>query len=145
LLEALSHKLNTRGITLKKTVLIARILFGLLFLVSGFNHVHHLPFMPMKLKTGDAGVFAALLTSTKYITVVGVLEFIGGLLLLIGRYVPLGLTVLGPIIVNILMYQLLIAKGGAGLGLALAAIELFLIWANRHSFRGLFDAASGPY
>jgi putative oxidoreductase len=130
---------------LKKTVLIARILFGLLFLVSGFNHVHHLPFMPMKLKTGDAGVFAALLTSTSYMTVVGVLEFIGGLLLLIGRYVPLGLTILGPIIVNILMYQLLIAKGGAGLGLALAAFELFLIWANRNSFRGLFDAASGPY
>lgn len=130
---------------MKKTVLIARVLFGLLFLVSGFNHVYHLPFMPMRLKTGDAGVFAALLISTKYMTVVGVLEFIGGLLLLIGRYVPLGLTVLGPIIVNILMYQLLIAKGGAGLGLALAAIELFLIWANRHSFRGLFDAASGPY
>jgi len=129
---------------LKKTVLIARILFGLLFLVSGFNHVHHLPFMPMKLKTGDAGVFAALLTSTNYMTVVGVLEFIGGLLLLIGRYVPLGLTILGPIIVNILMYQLLVAKGGAGLGLALASIELFLIWANRHGFRGLFEAASGP-
>jgi putative oxidoreductase len=130
---------------LKKTVLIARILFGLLFLVSGFNHVHHLPFMPMKLKTGDAGVFAALLTSTNYMTVVGVLEFIGGLLLLIGRYVPLGLTIIGPIIVNILMYQLLVAKGGAGLGLALVAFELFLIWANRNSFRGLFDATSGPY
>jgi putative oxidoreductase len=136
---------------LKKTVLIARILFGLLFLVSGFNHVHHLPFVPMKLKTGDAEVFAALLTSTSYMTVVGVLEFIGGLLLLIGRYVPLGLTILGPIIVNILMFQLLVAKrevlshNGAGLGLALAAFELFLIWAYRTSFRGLFDAASGPY
>jgi uncharacterized membrane protein YphA (DoxX/SURF4 family) len=129
----------------KKTVLIARILFGLVFLVFGFNHVHPLPFVPMKPRAGDAGVFAALLISTNYMTVVGVLEFIGGLLLLIGRYVPLGLTILGPIIVNILLFQILIAKGGAGLGLALVVFELFLIWAYRSSFRGLFNAASNPY
>jgi uncharacterized membrane protein YphA (DoxX/SURF4 family) len=129
----------------KIAILTARILFGLVFLVFGFNHVHALPFIPMRPRTGDAGVFAGLLMATKYMTVVGLLEFIGGLLLLIGRYVPLGLTILGPIIVNILLFQILIAKGGAGLGLALVVFELFLIWAYRSSFRGLFNAASNPY
>ena len=78
--------------------------------------------------------------------VVGLLQIVGGLLLLVGRYVPLALVILAPIIVNILMFHLLLL-GGVGIapGLLVAVLTLFLIWVYRLSFRGLFDAAPEVY
>ena len=66
---------------------------------------------------------------------------IAGILLLVGRYVPLALVILGPILVNILMVHLLFHEPGIVIGLIAAIFEVFLIWAYRLSFRGLFDAA----
>ena len=39
------------------------------------------------------------------------LQFIGGLLVLLGIFVPLGLTILGPIIFNILLFHICMAPG----------------------------------
>jgi hypothetical protein len=75
-------------------------------------------------------------------TFVALLQVIAGLLLLVGRYVPLALVLLGPILVNILLFHLLFMGGaGIGIGAVCTIFELFLIWAYRLSFRGLFDAA----
>ena len=124
---------------MKIAVLIARILLGLLFLIFGANHI--VPFLPMPSMAGDAGTFAGILAAHRFFAVVGLLQVIGGLLLLVGRYVPLGLVILGPIIVNILLFDFLIAGGGAAPGIVALILEVFLIWAYRLSFRGLFDAA----
>ncbi len=118
---------------------IARILLGLLFFVFGLNNILH--FMKMEMPTGDAGVYLGVLGAHGILSFVGVLMVIAGLLLLVGRYVPLGLVILGPLIVNILMFHLMIAHFGAAPGLVALALELYLIWAYRFSFRGLFDAA----
>src|SRR5439155_8857565 len=61
----------------------------------------------------------------------------GGLLLLIGRFVPLGLTILGAIIVNILIFHTLMAPEGFPPGLVAAALELFLVWRYREAFMPL--------
>ena len=82
-----------------------------------------------------------ILETHKYMAVVGVIQIVGGLLLLVGRYVPLGLTLLAPVIVNILLYDLLLDSTGLVIGLVCALLELFLIFTYRLSFRGLFDAA----
>ncbi len=124
---------------MKKAVLVARILLGLVFLVFGLNGIlHFLPMPPMP--AGDATTFATILTAHKYMSFVDLCEVIGGLLLLVGRYVPLGLTILGPIIVNILLYHFLLEPKGVAIGLVTLALEVFLIYAYRLSFRGLFDA-----
>jgi putative oxidoreductase len=125
---------------MKYAILAARILLGLMFFVFGLNNILG-NFLHMPMPTGDAGTFLGLLSSTKYMSFVAVLQVIAGLLLLVGRYVPLALVILGPIIVNILLFHFLIAKGGAAPGLIATLLELFLIWAYRLSFRGLFDAA----
>ena len=125
---------------MKIAILIARILLGLLFFVFGLNGILHFmktPAMP----PSDATTFATILMNSGYMTFVSVLMVVAGLLLLVGRYVPLALVILGPIIVNILCFHFLIAKGGAAPGLVALVLELFLIWAYRLSFRGLFDAA----
>ena len=69
---------------------------------------------------------------------------IAGILLLVGRFVPLALVILGPILVNILLFHLFLDPTHlptAIPGFVCVLLELFLIWAYRLSFRGLFDAA----
>ena len=123
---------------MKIAVLIVRILLGLAFFGGGLNHIINAHTMPMP---GDAGVYINLLITTKYMTIVGLLELIGGLLLIVGRFVPLGLTILAPIIVNIVLFAVCISHQGLWVGLLCVVLEAFLIWAYRLSFRGLFDAA----
>jgi hypothetical protein len=89
----------------------------------------------------DATTFSTILMTYGYMKVVGLLMVIAGLLLLVGRYVPIALVILGPILVNILMYHILLHQPGIAIGLLATLFELFLIWAYRLSFRGLFDAA----
>ncbi len=125
---------------MKIAILASRILLGLIFFVFGLNGILH--FMNAPLPPGDAGIFASILMTHKYMTFVSLLMVIGGLLLLVGRYVPLALTILAPILVNILLFHVLLLAGvGIAPGLVCTVLELFLIFAYRLSFRGLFDAA----
>src|SRR5678816_1555036 len=91
--------------------LIARLLLGLIFVVFGLNGF--LQFIPMgPMPAGLAGQFIGALFQSHYLWVVAALQVIGGLLLLINRFVPLGLVLLGPVIVNILLYHLLLFPSG---------------------------------
>ena len=126
---------------MKIAILVARILLGLMFLVFGANILFPFLHMPPQ-PPSDAVTFSTILATHKYMAFVGLLQVIGGLLLLVGRYVPLGLTLLAPIIVNILLFHTLLAGGhGIAPGLLAAILELFLLFTYRLSFRGLFDAA----
>ena len=60
-----------------------------------------------------------------YMLVVGALQVIGGALLLIGRFVPLGFILLGPVIVNILLFHAFLMPEGIGPGLVVTALFLF--------------------
>ena len=89
---------------MKIATIIARVLLGLMFVVFGSNIF--LRFVPMPpLPATLAGDFSKALIQSHYIYVVGLLQVIGGLLLLIGCCVPLGLALLGTVIVNILLFQ----------------------------------------
>lgn len=120
---------------MKIVTLIARILLGLLFAVFGLNGFLH--FIPMQPPTGLAGQYMGALFLSHYLTVVFALELVGGLLLLVNRYVPLALTLLGPVLVNIVLFHACLAP--AGLPMALFAVVLWLIvFAGvRGSFAGL--------
>ena len=123
---------------MKIAVLIARILLGLIFVVFGANGFLH--FIPPQPIPESAGEFAGLLFKTHYYIVVFALQFIGGVLLLIGRYIPLALVILGPIIVNILLFHIHMAPSGIGPGL-LATVLWFIVFAGvRRAFDGIFAA-----
>ena len=124
---------------MSKAVLVVRILLGAMFLFFGLNGIlHFLPTPPMP--PSDATTFATILMTHKYMSFVALCQVIGGLLLLVGRFVPLGLTILAPILVNILLFHFLLMPQGVAMGLIATAMELFLLYAYRLSFRGLFDA-----
>ncbi len=129
---------------MKLVVLVARLLLGLIFFVFGANDIIpflHMPSMP----PSDAATYSGILVSHHFMTVVGLLMVIAGLLLLVGRFVPLALTILGPILVNILLFHALIAPeagvGAAIPGLVATVLEIFLIVVYRKSFYTLFHPA----
>jgi uncharacterized membrane protein YphA (DoxX/SURF4 family) len=117
---------------------IVRILLGLAFFASGLMVLLHL-MQPPPLPQGPAGAFTGALMSTGYLYAVKVLETIGGALLLIGRYVPLGLTILGPIIVNILFYDIFLDHTALIVGIVVAMLALFLLYYRRSAFAGLLQ------
>jgi putative oxidoreductase len=121
---------------MKIAVLIARILLGLVFFVFGINNLH--PFMPMQTPPGDAGTLSTIMFMHGWITFHGILYLIAGVLLLVGRYVPVALVILGPILVNILLFHLTLLPVGITPGLVCAALEIFLIYAYWPAFRGIF-------
>ena len=91
---------------------IARILLGLMFLVFGLNGFLHFIPMPPPDPMSLAGKFGAALGASHFFTVVFAIQLTGGVLLLIGRFVALGLNILGPIIVGILCYHILMDPKG---------------------------------
>jgi putative oxidoreductase len=124
---------------MKIAILISRILLGILFVFSGANGILH--FIKGSLPPGDGNTFATILATHNYFTFIALLMLIAGILLLVGRFVPLGLTILAPILVNILCFHIFLQPSGISAGIIATLLEIFLIWAYRLSFRGLFDAA----
>lgn len=117
--------------------LIARILLGLIFFVFGMNgFLNFIPMGPMP--TGLAGQYIAALVQSHYILFVAALQVAGGALLLVGRYVPLALTLLGPVIVNILLYHLLMDLKGLPMAIVVAILWGIVAYRQRQYFAGLF-------
>ena len=123
---------------MKILTIIVRSLLGLLFVVFGLNAF--LQFIPMPPPEGLAGDFMKALFVSHYFYVVAVLQITGGAILLLGRFVPLGLTLLGPVIVNILLFHIFLEPSGLPLAVVVSVLALFLLWAYRQSFGGLFKA-----
>jgi putative oxidoreductase len=121
---------------MKIATLIARILLGLLFLVMGLNGF--LQFIPMPPPTGLAGQYFTVLFVSHYMVLVFLLQVIGGALLLANRFVPLALILLGPILVNILLFHSLMAPAGLPLALLATALWGIVFYGVRRAFAGVF-------
>jgi putative oxidoreductase len=121
---------------MKIATIIARILLGLVFVVFGSNIFLHFIPMPPQNPSLATDLSKALMES-HYMYVVGFCQVAGGLILLTGRFIPLGLTLLGPVIVNILCFHIFLNHQGWQLASVVAALALFLLWRHRANFAGL--------
>jgi putative oxidoreductase len=79
---------------------------------------------------GLAAQFGGAIFASHYWVVIFGLQVIGGLLLLVNRFVPLALVVLGPVIVNIFFFHAFMAP--EGLPLAIVVVALWVILAVRY-------------
>jgi putative oxidoreductase len=122
---------------MKITSVIARCLLGLTFLVFGLNGFFH--FLSMPAPSGVAGQFMGALFVSHFLIVIFVIQLIGAVLLLVNRYVPLALTLLAPIIVNILLFHLLMASGGIALAIIVTALWVFAFLNVQSAFSGLLQ------
>jgi putative oxidoreductase len=122
---------------MKIVILIARLLLGLIFLVFGLNgFLNFLSMGPMP--SGLAGQFVGALVLSHYVWVVAALQIAGGALLLVNRFVPLGLVLLGPVIVNIICYHVFLNSMGISLAIVVTILWFIVFYARRQYFSGIF-------
>jgi len=117
--------------------LIARLLLGLIFVVFGLNgFLNFLNMGPMP--AGLAGQFIGALVLSHYFWVIAGLQVVGGALLLVNRYVPLGLVLLGPVIVNILLYHIFLNPSGLLMAIVVTVLWGIVFYSHRQYFSGIF-------
>jgi putative oxidoreductase len=118
---------------------IAAGLLGLVFIAFSLMVLLHLVSPPPPPAGTPVASFIDAFVPTGYLTFVKIFELTGGILVVIPKTRNLGLLVLGPIILNILAFHILIAKGEGlvGIPLLIAVLALFLLWTERKAFAGL--------
>lgn len=123
---------------MEKLITVARILLGLVFTVFGLDYFLH--FMP-ELPASEAGTaYLTAVWNTGYMfPLIKVIEVGTGLLLLSGYLVPLALTLLTPVALNIFLYHSFLDPNGRWLAVPIFVINLLLIWAYRDHFKSLFE------
>ena len=122
---------------MKIVTTIARILLGLVFVVFGLNgFLNFISMGPMP--SGLAGQFVGALALSHYFWVVAALQVAGGALLLVNRFVPLSLVLLGPVIVNIVLYHVFLNPSGAVLAIVVVILWGIVFYGHRQYFSGIF-------
>jgi hypothetical protein len=122
---------------MKTASLIARYLLGVIFLVFGLNGF--LPFIPMPAPSGVAGQFMGAMFVSHYLVIVFLLQLIPAILLLMNRYVPLALVLLGPVIVNIFLFHCFMAPSGLPLATVVAILWVLVAAGVRPAFSGILQ------
>lgn len=126
-----------------KVVLGARVFLGLIFVVFGLNGF--LGFLPAPPLPQEAGAFIGALVESGYLMkLVKLTEVVAGLGLLLGLFVPLALTVLAPIVINIVLFHLLLTPPNPVAFLVLG-LEIYLAWAYREAFAGVLAMHARPH
>ena len=121
----------------------ARLLLGTVFLVFGLNFFFQ--FAPMPAMPAPAGAFMNALFGSGYLMqLVHLIEIVAGVLLISNRFVPLALTVLAPIVVNIVAFHAFLAPGGLPIALFVLALEIFLARAYWNVFRPMLEVRVTP-
>jgi hypothetical protein len=122
---------------MKIVTAIARFLLGFIFLFFGLNGFLH--FLTMPPLTGIAGQLVSALFLSHHLVVVFFIQIVSAILLLINRYVPLALTLLAPLIVNILLIHILMAPSGLPLAIVVTVLWIVVFLRVRSAFNGLLQ------
>lgn len=122
----------------EKVVMGIRILFGLFCLIFGLNKfLNFIPFPPLE---GDAAALMGIYASSGFFKIIGILEVLGGLALIVNKYVPLALTILIAIMFNAFIFHALHDMGGIGGAVLGMILGLILVYANKDRFKDLLSA-----
>jgi putative oxidoreductase len=123
---------------MKIAAIIVRVLMGLLFI---FGAVAFFLSPPPQLPDGNMKTyFEGLAASVYFLPLLKITELICGIALVVGRYVPLALIILSPIIVNILGVHIFLERSGLPVAIILVIANSFLGYYYWNSFKQLFVA-----
>lgn len=126
-----------------KAVLGARLFLGLIFTVFGLNGFFN--FMPAPPLPEPALNFIMALVGSGYLmTLVKIIEVLCGVALLANFMVPFALVLLAPIVVNIFLFHLVLAPGGALIAILVFTLNGFLLWGYRAHYHRVFETKGQP-
>ncbi len=93
----------------------------------------------------EAKAFSLALAQTGYMMpMIGVVLLVGGLLLVVNRFVPLALLILAPFFVNSVLFHAFLERSGIAPALVFSALLVSLAWAYRGVFSGVLRAKNVP-
>ncbi len=118
----------------------ARIVLGLLFVVTGLNGFFNFLPQPKDMPAAAAALAGALMATRYFFPLLMGTQLVAGALLLSGFFVPLALAMLAPIVVNIVFFHAFLARSGLPVALVVLALELYLAWSYRKAFRPMLSA-----
>ncbi|TWP52517.1 DoxX family protein [Lentzea tibetensis] len=122
---------------------VARVLLGLLFLVTGLNGLLNFLPQPTEPMPDGALAFSIALAQTGYmLQLTSLAQAVAGALLVTKRYVPLALALLAPVVVNIFLFHVFLAPSGMVIAVVVSALEVYLAWTYRNSFRPMLRATA---
>ncbi len=121
---------------MKVAATVSRYLLGLLFTVFGLNGFLHFIHQPPP-RSPLALQYMTVMVSSHYFVFVFLVQLVCGLLFLANRFVPLALTLLAPVLVNILLYHALMDPPGLPIGAVAVLLWLVLFFSLRRSFSGI--------
>ncbi len=125
---------------MKSLPLVARILLGLIFAVFGVMALFQLGPEPPAMGPEATAFMEGIMGTGYFFPLLKVTEIACGILLLSGFFVPLALTVLAPIVINIVAFHLVLdLSGGAVVGFLVLVLELYLGYCYRSSFAGVLQ------
>jgi uncharacterized membrane protein YphA (DoxX/SURF4 family) len=123
----------------------ARVVLGLMFFVCGLNgFLHFIPEPKTAMPEGAMAYVGGLMKSGYMFPLIMGTQLLVGVLLLSNRFVPLALALIAPVIVNIIAFHVFLAPSGIGPGLVALALELYLAWAYRNTFRPMLALRARP-
>ena len=120
---------------MKIAVLISRILLGLIFVFFGVNG--YLNFLHAPMPTGQAGQYMGVMFGSFYMHFVFLVQLVGGVLLLSGQFIPLALVLLGPVLVNILLFHISFLPSGLPPGILSTVLWFIIFFGYRRAFAGI--------
>ena len=123
--------------------IVAGIILGLLFVMSAVVVLFNLVKMPPPPEGTPAAMFFGAFGPTGYLTFVKMFELVGGIFVMIPRLRNFGLLLLGPVIVNILAFNIFLGGGFKDLLnpmiLIMLVLALYLLWVGRKNFASLLN------
>jgi uncharacterized membrane protein YphA (DoxX/SURF4 family) len=124
---------------MKIATIIVRVLMGLLFIFSSVAFFLKLGGEP-QLEGNMKIFFDGLVASGYFLMLLKVTELVCGIALVAGRFVPLALIILSPIIVNILFVHIFLERSGLPIAIILVVANSFLAYAYWDKFKPLLEA-----
>jgi hypothetical protein len=116
-----------------------------MFFVFGLNGFLNFIPQPKTPMPEGAVAFAGALMKTGYMfPLISGTQLLVGVFLLLNRFVPLALTLIAPIIVNIIAFHIFLAPSGSAPGIVVLILELYLAWAYRKTYRPMLAARAKP-
>ncbi|GAB1444811.1 MAG: DoxX family membrane protein [Cyclobacteriaceae bacterium] len=121
---------------MKIAIIIVRTLLGMLFVFGSL--AYFFSWIPQPELTGDLKTFNDGLNASGYLMpLIKFTELVCGIAFIAGRFVPLAVIIIFPIVINIVSVHIFLAPEGLPIALFLLLTSLFLAYSNRDHYKSL--------
>ncbi|MBI3221355.1 MAG: DoxX family protein [Bacteroidetes bacterium] len=118
----------------KKIILVASILFGLMFINAGLNKFFNYIPVPADIPEHLAKFMAAIMEIGWLWPLLGAMEVIGGILFITNKFRALGAIIIFPMMVGILLTHIFVDQTTLPVAIVLMAINLWVMYENREKY-----------